>query len=62
MTGLVELTDIREKLRPTLWNISDYTEPLWTKAIESWEETHHKQLSRFCDSCLRTVWNWLETL
>jgi len=57
------LIAVREKIRPTLWSISEYNEPYWQTAFDAYEKEFNKILNRSgCDSCLHTVWEWLETL
>ncbi len=57
------LTEIREKLRPTLFGISTFSEPYWQTAFQAYEKEFNVTLNRTgCDSCLHKVWDWLETL
>lgn len=58
-----ELIQVREKLRPTLFDVSVYSEPYWQTAFEAYEKEFNTTLNRTgCDSCLHKVWDWLETL
>jgi len=57
------LIEVREKLRPTLFDVSAYSEPYWQTAFEAYEKEFNTVLNRTgCDSCLHKVWDWLETL
>ena len=58
------LIAVREKIRPTLWSISDYNQPYWQTAFDAYEKEFNETLNRSsgCDSCLHKVWEWLETL
>lgn len=58
-----ELIEVREKLRPTLWSVSAYSQPYWQTVFNAYEKEFKVTLGRGgCDSCLHKVWNWLETL